>query len=456
LVKITRARVAGLLGRFKSQYGLTVAIGAVVASCVPQMETGAVEAAPRAAQARPTQLAAQQPQTREPIRRPLYGAPIQKTPVMQSNLPARAPNPYQQPAPQQANPWQPVASPQLVAAQRALDSRIRSLGENFSGDVGIAVRDIQTGWTSHFDGASHFPQQSVSKFWVSLAALDRADRGELNLSAPVTVRKSDLTLFNQPIASLIGADGYTTTLNSLIDRALTQSDNTANDFVLWRTGGPDAVRNFLLNKGINGVRFGPGERVMQARIAGMEWRPSMVGSGFYRARSSLPMETRRSALERYLADPIDGATPIGIVDALTRLHNGELLSPAATQRILHTMSNTRTGKQRLRGGLAPGWRLAHKTGTGQVLGATGTGYNDIGIVTGPDGRSYAVAVMIRRTSAPIPQRMQLMQNTVRAVIDYSRATQGYDLGARRPAYRTPAVSYSPPPEDYPADNGEEE
>ena len=88
------------------------------------------------------------------------------------------------------------------------------------------------------------------------------------------------------------------------------------------------------------------------------------------------------------------------------------------------MSQTRTGAQRLRGGLQPGWRLAHKTGTGQVLGAVQTGYNDIGILTSPDGRHYAVAVMIRRTGAPLGTRMALMQNTVRAVIAFNANQAG--------------------------------
>ena len=33
------------------------------------------------------------------------------------------------------------------------------------------------------------------------------------------------------------------------------------------------------------------------------------------------------------------------------------------------MGNTKTGANRLKGGLQPGWTLSHKTGTGQVLGA---------------------------------------------------------------------------------------
>jgi beta-lactamase class A len=42
------------------------------------------------------------------------------------------------------------------------------------------------------------------------------------------------------------------------------------------------------------------------------------------------------------------------------------------------MANTHTGPNRLRGGLAPGWSLSHKTGTGQELGGVQAGYNDIG------------------------------------------------------------------------------
>jgi beta-lactamase class A len=88
------------------------------------------------------------------------------------------------------------------------------------------------------------------------------------------------------------------------------------------------------------------------------------------------------------------------------------------------MSDTQTGKNRLRGGLKPGWTLAHKTGTGQILAGTQAGYNDIGLLTAPDGRSYAVAVMIRRTAAPLPARMALMNQVVRGVIAAHEAGQG--------------------------------
>lgn len=325
-------------------------------------------------------------------------------------------------------PALPAASAQEAAARRILEGQVRALGQAFSGDIGIAVSDVRSGWTTSYDGRTWFPQQSVSKFWVALAAFDKADRGELSLDAPVTVRRDDMTLFHQPISAQLAGSGYSTTLNSLIYRAITQSDNTCNDFVLWKSGGPAAVRDFLRARGIEGIRFGPGERLLQSQIAGMEWKQSYAyNGGFYKARAAVPATQRRSAFERYIANPMDGATPEGIVDALSRLKRGELLSPASTRKLLSIMGNTKTGAQRLKGGLSAGWSLSHKTGTGQVLGGEQAGYNDIGILTGPDGRSYAVAVMIRRTSAPLQQRMAAMQNIVRAVISFDQNMTSYGL-----------------------------
>lgn len=310
-------------------------------------------------------------------------------------------------------------SPAEAAAHRALEAEIRSIAQGFNGDIGIAVEDVQTGWTTAFDGDTYFPQQSVSKFWVALTAFNKIDHDALSFEQPVTLHKSDITLFHQPIAAQIGENGYTTTLGALMTRALQQSDNTCNDAVLWRAGGPEAVRAFLRDKGINGIRFGPGERLLQSGIAGITWKQSYAyNGGFYKARDALPLSARRAAFEHYIANPMDGAQPLGVVDALSRLKRGELLSPASTQRLLGIMSHTKTGPQRLKGGLEPGWTLSHKTGTGQILGAVEAGYNDIGVITGPDGHAYAIAVMIRRTSAPLPQRMHAMQSVVHAVIGY--------------------------------------
>ena len=81
------------------------------------------------------------------------------------------------------------------------------------------------------------------------------------------------------------------------------------------------------------------------------------------------------------------------------------------------MADARTGPRRLRGGLPPGWTIAHKTGTGQDWRGASVGINDIALLTAPDGHVYAVAVMIRRTRQPVPARLEMMQSVTRAVAE---------------------------------------
>jgi beta-lactamase class A len=312
-------------------------------------------------------------------------------------------------------------SPAEVTARHALEQRIAALGRGFPGIVGIAVRDVRSGWAASWNGERPLPQQSVSKFWVALTAFDAIDRGRLALDSRVTVRPQDLTLFHQPIRDRVLPNGFTTNVDDLITRALTQSDCTANDVVLWRVGGPPAVRAFLRRHGIDGVRFGPGERLMQSAIAGVTWDQSMsIGNRFEVARASVPIATRRRLFDAYVDNPVDGASALGVTLGLARLQRGELLSPASTQHLLGIMALARTGPLRLTGGLAPGWSILHKTGTGQELGSEQAGYNDVGIITSPLGRRYALAVLIGRTAVGNEVRMQLMQEVTRAAIRFDQ------------------------------------
>jgi beta-lactamase class A len=324
---------------------------------------------------------------------------------------------HQAPAPKQPQKAAPAPRP-VPPAPAYIRDRVTELGRGFDGQVGIAVHSIDEGWSTGWKAGELYPQQSVSKLWVAITAMDAVDRRKVSLDEPVTLTRDDLTLFHQPIAEEVLKTGsYTTTLGDLMAREITQSDNTANDKLMRSVGGAKAVRAMIKAKRLGAIRFDNGERALQSKIAGLSWNPNYsIGNAFFEARDALPPAVRKAAFDRYVANPYDGAAPSAIVDGLARLKRGELLSPASTAYLLDIMSHTKTGANRLKGGLAPGWVLNHKTGTGQVLGDAQAGYNDIGILTAPDGRSYSVAVMIRLTSVPLPVRMELMNNVVRAVI----------------------------------------
>ena len=197
---------------------------------------------------------------------------------------------------------------------------------------------------------------------------------------------------------------------------MTQSDNTANDSLLRTVGGPEAVRQMLSRKGLSGIRFAGGERALQSATAGLAWQQSYSrGRTFYDVRAKLPPSVRQEALDRYLATLPDGAEPQAIVRALSLLKRGALLSANSTRVFLSLMNDAKTGKQRIKGGVPADWRYGHKTGTGQEFAGRSTGYNDVGLMTAPDGTSYAVAVMIASTRAGVPARQQMMQGIATAI-----------------------------------------
>ena len=311
-------------------------------------------------------------------------------------------------------PAPPPAPPEF---QAKLDALAAKYGEK----VGIAVMDIDNGWVAQVNGEDFFPQQSVSKTWVALTVLDFIDRGQLAFEQPVFMGPEDRSVFTQPIASKIGRNGFTTSIDDLLKRALTQSDNAANDMLIKVLGGANVVMSTLDRKGLEGLRMDVDERRLQAKIAGVQWKDDLVlGDRFRVARAQLPDEVREQAMQAYLTDPYDGAQPVAIVQALARLKRGQLLSTANSEWMIDTMMANRTGHSRLRAGAPGDWDIGDKTGTGQDWDGASIGINDIAIMIAPDGKSYAVAVMIQRTKQGLEARRRFMQSVSRAVVEFWR------------------------------------
>lgn len=318
----------------------------------------------------------------------------------------------------------PPMAPRI--APLSLRERVSTLGRAFNGTAGISVVSIGENWQADYNAAQLFPQQSCSKLWVAVTAMDAVDKGRISLNDRVTLGRDDLTLFHQPIsARVLGKGGHTTTLGALLFTAITESDNTANDKLMRSVGGPQAVRDMISAKGLGSIRFYDGERALQSKIAGLIWSQSYsIGDAFYKARGALPASVRRASFERYIADPYDGAAPHSVALSLARLKRGELLTPASTQRLLSTMGSTKTGALRVRAALKPGWKWSHKTGTGQNFQGRVGGINDIGILTAPDGTSYAMAIMTVPSKSDGASQ-DLMQAVARAVIADHEARRGY-------------------------------
>lgn len=303
----------------------------------------------------------------------------------------------------------------IATADEKLRTEIDTYWKTFPGRAGIAI------YTPFFDEiigkrqTERFPQQSVSKMWVALTILEQEAAGKLSLDKRIRVSRDDVVVFSQPLKNYLdGQDSFDMSLRELLTHSVNASDNLANNVLLRIAGGPQAINHMLDRRKVQSIRFGPGEVLLQSAIAGLEWQPEYrKGNAFKAQRSSIPMGKRKAALDAYLETPLDGAAPGTIALVLKRFSERDANDPGA--KLLKLMAGTYTGRSRLRSGLAPGWRLAHKTGTGQVLESIATAINDVGVMTAPDGCVYPVAVMIAQTRAGSAVTNAFMQNIARAI-----------------------------------------
>jgi beta-lactamase class A len=335
----------------------------------------------------------------------------------------------------------PAARP-APPAPAALQEQVEALAKGFDGEVGVAVKDLGSGWTAAWSPERAFPQQSVMKVWLAVAVLDRVDRGELSLDDTLLLGPEDLSVHHQPIKGAVLDDGrHVATIGELLRLAIARSDNAATDALMRHMGGTERVEAVLARKGFPNLRVGPEERILHTQLAGLTWRPELAfPQVFDQARQAVPVKHRQGLIEAYLRDPSDGASPTVTVQALEALKHGRLLSRGSTDWLLAVMSDTRTGRSRLKAGLEEGWLIAHKTGTGPDVDTLTVGYNDVGLLTAPDGRVYAVAAYIARTETGIRARQQFLSGVSRAVVDHWKgahapkpADQGPPVGPAAPA-----------------------
>jgi len=274
------------------------------------------------------------------------------------------------------------------------------------GVLGFGLMNLDSGehWT--LNGDRRFPMQSVFKAPLGAAVLAEVDARRLDLAETITISDVDLSPFHSPVADAFPVRrDYTA--GDLLNATVIDSDNTAADVLMARIGGPGAVTAWLQSKRIGEIRIDRYERELAAAAFGTApFRPEWKGPTFGVAIQAVPPDRRLAAMRAYLADPRDTATPRGMLDFLSRLDAGELLSPAATQRLIRMMIATTRGNDRIKAGLPQGWVYAHRPGTsGQELGLS-LAFNDVGIVTVPGERrrSYAVATFL--SGATLDQRSQ--------------------------------------------------
>lgn len=314
----------------------------------------------------------------------------------------------------QAAPLSTAAEAPARAA--GLEADIRALSKQGAGSAGVvgvaAWRLDGRGPRVLVNADQAFPMASTFKVAVAGRLLERVDKGELKLDQMISIdpnRMVDLEV----IADRFIHPGVSLSVYNLLELMLTQSDNTATDYMVEAAGGPAAVTAWVRRQGIQDLRVDGDTDAIIRRFYGM-------GPGPFPQALAEKIKTDPNIAAESLepsaafdADPRDTATPVAMTQLLTRIFNGDALSPESTKIMVAIMARCRTGVTRLRALMPPGTQMADKTGT------IGGSVNDVGVITLPDGAgSVAVAVYIKGSDAPYEAREKTIAQIGRAVRDY--------------------------------------
>ena len=247
----------------------------------------------------------------------------------------------------------------LAAGGEDVDARLAALERRHDGRLGVAVLDTGSGRRITHRADERFLMCSTFKLMAVAAVLARVDHGAERLDRRIVFDKSALLSYAPVSRTRVGAPGMT--VAELCQAAITLSDNTAANLLLASLDGPAAVTAYARSLGDNVTRLD------------------------------------RIEPELNVASPggvLDTTTPNAMLADLQTLLLGHVLSEASRQQLIAWLRATTTGKNLLRAGIPPAWRVGDKTGRGP-RGET----NDIAIIWPPQRKPLLVTVYYAESTA---------------------------------------------------------
>lgn len=274
------------------------------------------------------------------------------------------------------------------AQKQDLKKEINAITNDKNATVAVSVTGID--FPLHFEnknGEKKLPMLSVFKFHIALAVLNKVDQGKLKLDQPIFIKKADL-LENtwSPIREKYPDGNIEMPLSELIKYTVAKSDNNGCDLLLRLIGGTETVQKFINNKGIKNFTIKADEAQMHKGYEFMYWNTTTTND------SNL---------------------------LLMNFFDGKVLSKNSTSFLMKTMIETTTGTTKIVAQLPKGTPVAHKTGSsGKDEKGLTIAENDIGIITLPNGKHYAISVFVSDSMETEETNTKMIADISKRVFDY--------------------------------------
>ncbi len=279
------------------------------------------------------------------------------------------------------------AHSQTIHSIDSLRNRIEQIIQTKKADVGVAVLGIEDRDSLTVHKNKDYPMQSVYKLHLALAVLHDVDRGKLALNQPILVSKADLLPNTwSPMRDKYPEGNVTLPLSDILSYSVSKSDNNACDILFRQVGGTRKVHKYIRKLGIKNVNISATEQEMSK-----DWPIQFTN------------KTR----------------PFSAVELLDKFYTQPILLKETHDFLWKILTETTTGPNKIKGLLPVGTVVGHKTGASGTNkeGITGAS-NDVGIVTLPNGKHFAIAVFVANSKENTEGNDRTIAEIAKAVWDY--------------------------------------
>ncbi|MFA6433191.1 MAG: serine hydrolase [Elusimicrobiales bacterium] len=241
-----------------------------------------------------------------------------------------------------------VANPIKDAEWATMISSLENLAYNYSGHVGIYIKDLNSDRVWEYNPDRLFPSASLIKVPIMVAICEKIKRSELSLDTQIKLTRRDRIGGSGSLKWV--REGTSLSVMEIIYKMITESDNTATKMLIDYAG----IEYF------------------QQAFAAI----GLVYTKIY--PEGLSLTSGPVAKENY-------TTAREMAVLMERIYKGEMVDRNLSEFMLDVLKHNKS-RSRLRKGLPLGWEIGHKTG---LLRKS---CHDVGIVFSPRG-DYIIAVL---------------------------------------------------------------
>ena len=283
-----------------------------------------------------------------------------------------------------------------------------------SGDMGVAIKHVESGEWLVVNGDRSYPMASTYKVAILVELFNQVDEGKIRLDEMMLLDRFDLHLGSGQLKRFI-VPGVSLSTENLAFLMMRISDNSATDLVLERVG-IENVNQRLASLGVSELVVSRStQQLIMDHMGFQAWDvDSLTYEELKKKLNDYQVEPGEleMAATRFERDIQDTATPAAMNLLLEKIFLGQAASPESCRRMVDIMLKCDTGVNRIRGLLPQSVEVAHKTGT---IGGT---VDDVGIIYLPQGRGHVILSVLSRSCKDREKAENAIANIARYAYDY--------------------------------------